>query len=146
MHTILMAHHDVTFAEGRAELRAGGSCTNLTCPGPWSPQRCLRCDTGYCPLIEAADLMIHDPLLVSPELEGAPHNLAVDSALAHPEVPILLAWSPQAPPDAGTLRAIHQQAPPVHVASHDPATIRRQVRDLLVAHAHPRPGSPAVPA
>ena len=115
MQTILIAHADTAFAEDLTrELRAGGySVTD--CPGPWPPaQRCIRCDKGYCPLTEAADLMIYDPHLTALDSEGNCHNLAVESALAHPEVPMLLAWSPAEMPDFGSLRGIRALAPHVH--------------------------------
>jgi hypothetical protein len=138
MHTILIAHHDVDFAEElAAELRGGGIFAIVTCPGPFPPQRCIQCDTGYCPLSDGAHLMIYDPVLTSLDAEGNSHYLAVDSALAHPDIPLLLAWSPDAVPDAGTLRAIHDAAPWVHVASHDRAKLLRQVHELLLAQAHP---------
>src|SRR5438270_13962681 len=122
MHSILIAHHDLEFAEQLAtELRASGYFTIVTCPGPWAPQRCIRCDKGYCPLTEGAELMIYDPQLSAPDAEGHVHSLAVDSALAHPDVPILLAWSPKSVNDAATLRAIRSQAPHVRLAARDPA-------------------------
>jgi hypothetical protein len=132
MHTILIAHHDVRFAETlSAELRASGCFAVITCPGPWPPQRCVRCDKGYCPLTEGADLMVDDPTLTSLDADGNRHNLAVDSALAHPDVPLLLAWSPDALPDTGTLRDIRARVPYVHVAARDPVSLVRQVRGLL---------------
>jgi hypothetical protein len=135
MKTILIAHHDVGFAERLAsQLRRSGYYTVVSCPGPWPPQRCIRCDKGYCPLTEGADLMIYDPQLTSLDLEGTDHNLAMDSAVAHPEVPVLLAWSPSSVPDAGTLRSIRAQAPQVHMAAHDPTALVRQIEGLL---AHP---------
>ena len=75
--------------------------------------------------------MIYDPHLTAPDAEGHVHSLAVDSALAHPDVPMLLAWSPESVPDSGTLRAIKAQAPHVHVAAHDAAALLAQVRVLL---------------
>jgi hypothetical protein len=132
MHTILIAHQDVRFAETlSAELRASGCYAVITCPGPWPPLRCVRCDMGYCPLTEGADLMIYDPTLTSLDANGTRHSLAVDSALAHPDVPLLLAWSPDAVPDAGTLRDIRMRVPHVHVAAQDPAALLRQVGRLL---------------
>src|SRR5438067_11811332 len=110
MHSILIAHHDLEFAEQLAtHLRASGYFTIVTCPGPWPPQRCIRCDKGYCPLTEGADLMIYDPQLTAPDAEGRTHNLAVDAALAHPDEPMLLAWSPSSVPAAGGLRTIKSQ-------------------------------------
>src|SRR5437763_9354218 len=102
MRTILIAHHDQAFAEQlTAELREGGYRV-IDCAGPWPPElRCIRCDKGYCPLTESADLMIYDPDLTGLTDLGLPCNLAVDSARAHPEVPMLLAWAPSDPPDAG---------------------------------------------
>lgn len=78
--------------------------------------RCIRCDKGYCPLSEGADLTIYDPELVAYDDAGHVHNLAIDSALAHPDVPMLLAW-PKTPPDVVTMRAIRSAVPWVHVAA-----------------------------
>jgi hypothetical protein len=134
MHSILIAHRNVAFAEELAtQLRASGNFTIVTCPGPWPPQRCIRCDIGYCPLTEGADLMIYDPQLTAPDAEGRVHSLAVDSARAHPDVPMLLAWSSNSVPDAGTLRAIRAQAPHVQVAAHEPAALVRQIQTLIGA-------------
>jgi len=134
MRTILIAHHDRTFSDQlAAELREGGYHV-IDCPGPWPPElRCIRCDTGYCPLTESADLMIYDPDLTGLDDRGQPYNLAVDSARAHPDVPLLLAWAPTDVPDAGTLRAIKAQAPQVHGAAREPAARLRQIRDLLAS-------------
>ncbi|HEX8968177.1 MAG TPA: hypothetical protein VF937_09870 [Chloroflexota bacterium] len=132
MHSILIAHRDVAYAEKvAADLGASGYFTLINCPGPWPPLRCIRCDTGYCPLTEGADLMIYDPMLSSVDGEGRARRLAVESALAHPDVPILLAWSPNAIPDASVLRAIRAQAPRVRIAARDPAALRSQVNMLL---------------
>jgi hypothetical protein len=38
--------------------------------------------------------MVYDPLLTALDAHGGRYSLAVDSALAHPEVPMMLAWSP----------------------------------------------------
>ena len=134
MHSILIAHHDVAFAEHLANyLRSSGYFTIVTCPGPWPPQRCIRCDKGYCPLTEGADLMIYDPQLTAPDAEGRVHSLAVDSALAHPDVPMLLAWSPKHVPDTGTLRALRAQVPHVLAAAQEPAALLAQIRALLAA-------------
>src|SRR5438132_6342601 len=136
MHNILIAHRDVGFAEQLAtQLRASGYFTIVTCPGPWPPQRCIRCDKGFCPLTEGADLMIYDPQLTAPDAQGHVHSLAADSALAHPDVPMLLAWSPKSAPDAGTLRAIRAQARHVRLAAHEPTALLRQVQTLLVAES-----------
>jgi hypothetical protein len=134
MRTILIAHRDEAFAEQlTAELRGAGYHV-IDCAGPWPPvERCIRCDKGYCPLTEAADLMIYDPQLTALDSLGQRYNLAVDSARAHPEVPMLLAWSQAKVPDAGTLRAIRAQAPQVHAAARAPAARLRQIQDLLAA-------------
>ncbi len=136
MRTILIAHRDQIFAEQlAAELRHAGY-NIIDCPGPWPPRlRCIRCDRGYCPLTEAADLMIYDPELTALNDLGQPYNLAVDSAQAHPEVPMLLAWAPTHVPDAGTLRAIRAEAPHVHAASRAPAARLRQIHDLIASSA-----------
>ncbi len=134
MRTILIAHKDVEFSNSLvAELRAAGYHV-IDCPGPWPPaERCIRCDKGFCPLTEAADLMIYDPQMSAVDGEGNRHNLAIDSALAHPDVPMVVAWSPATTADAGTLRAIRTQAPHVQVAAPSPEARARQVRKLIVA-------------
>ena len=75
--------------------------------------------------------MVYDPTLVSFDADGQSHNLAIDSALAHPEVPMLLACSPDSVPDAGIVREIRAHVPHVHVAAHHPEALLRQVRALL---------------
>ena len=113
------------------ELRAGGYSV-IDCGGPWPPaQRCIRCDKGYCPLSEAADLMIYDPHLTGLDFDGNCHNLAVESALAHPEVPMLLGWSPAEVPDFGSWRGIRALAPHVHAAVHVPEALLRQIHNSL---------------
>jgi hypothetical protein len=136
MRTILIAHRDAAFAEQLAtELRAWGYRV-IQCPGPLPPAlRCIRCDKGYCPLTEGADLMLYDPALTSFDETGRLHNLALDSAVAHPEVPVLLAWPHTAVPDAGILLAIHHEAPWVHVAAHEPALLHKQIEGLLAVAA-----------
>lgn len=137
MRTVLIAHRDEAFAKQlAAELRRGGYRV-LVCSGPVPPQRCIRCDKGYCPLTEGADVMIYDARLTSVDSEGHEHSLAADSAVAHPDVPMLLAWLPESAPDVGTLRAIRLQAPWVHVAAHTSAALLEQIRDLLAAAAMP---------
>ncbi len=59
--------------------------------------------------------------------------LVVETALGHPQVPVLLAWSPTSVPDLGTLRAIRMEAPRVRVAAFGNAALVRQVDDLLMA-------------
>ena len=77
--------------------------------------------------------MIYDPDLTALNDLGQPYNLAVDSARAHPEVPMLLAWAPTDVPDAGTLHAIKAQAPQVHAAAREPGARLRQIHELLAA-------------
>ncbi|MDQ6674597.1 MAG: hypothetical protein M3069_28330 [Chloroflexota bacterium] len=138
MKTILIAHRDVAFAEQLAsQLRKGGYRV-ISCPGPSPPvERCIRCDKGYCPLTEGADLMIYDPLLTALNAQGQRYGLAVDSALAHPEVPMLLAWPSAEAVDLGTLRGIRSLAPQVHAAAPEPAALLRQIHDLLAPSPQP---------
>jgi len=132
MRTILIAQRDVDFAEHLAAELRGEGYRVIECPGPLPPRaRCIRCDKGYCPLTDGADLMIYDPLLTAFDDTGQAHVLALESALAHPDVPMLLAWPPTAVPDAGTLRAIHGAAPWVHVAARDAASLGNQLKGLL---------------
>ncbi len=135
MHTILIAHGDTAFAEELTRELCAGGYSVLDCAGPWPPgQRCIRCDKGYCPLTEAADSfkrMIYDPHLTGLDSEGNCHNLAVESALAHPEVPMLLAWSPAEMPDFGGLRGMRALAPHVHAAAHEPEALLRQIHNSL---------------
>ena len=132
MRTILIAQRDAAYATALAAELRGWGYRVIDCPGPLPPAlRCIRCDKGYCPLTEGADLMIYDPQLVALDEAGQPHNFAVDSALAHPDVPMLLAWPTQTPPKAGTLRAIHAAAPWVQVASGTPDILKEQIQDLL---------------
>jgi hypothetical protein len=132
MRTILIAHREVDFAEQLAsELRTWGYRV-IACPGPLPPAaRCIRCDKGYCPLTEGADLMVYDPCLTALDEAGQLHNLALESAVAHPDVPMLLAWPTTSMPDAGTLRAIHAAAPWVHVAARGLHALRIQIDKLL---------------
>jgi len=131
MRTILIAHRDIALSNQlAAELREAGYHV-IDCPGPWPPVRCIRCDKGYCPLTEAADLMVYDPLLTALDGQGQRYSLAIDSARAHREVPMLLAWAPGEVPDAGTLRAIRAEAPRVHVAANSPTARLKQVHDLI---------------
>jgi len=136
MRTVLVAHRDVAFAEQlAAELRQAGYRV-IDCPGPWPPaERCIRGDKGYCPLTEGADLMIYDPRLTALDALGQRYTLAVDSAQAQPDVPMLLAWGPGEVFDADTLGAIRLAAPHVHVAAGTSAGRLRQVSHLL---AEPR--------
>lgn len=132
MDTILIAHRDPAYSEHlAADLRNAGFRV-ITCGGPWPPrERCIRCDKGYCPLTEGADLMIYDAELTAVDLDDKRYNLAVDSARAHPDVPLLLAWPDDSPPDTGLLREIKQQAPHVHVAVQDRAALIQEIHRLL---------------
>jgi hypothetical protein len=132
MRTILIAHRDADFAEHlTTELHAWGFRV-INCPGPLPPAlRCIRCDKGYCPLTEGADLMIYDPDLVAVDDAGREHNLALDSAIAHPDVPMLLASSVSEAPAPEAVRLIVTAAPWVRVAAHEPAAFRRQLSALL---------------
>jgi hypothetical protein len=132
MRTILIAHRDPIFAKQlAAELRGSGYHV-IDCPGPLPPRvRCIRCDKGYCPLTEGADLMIYDPALTAEDEVGEVHNLSIDSALAHPDVPMLLAWSPETAPDAGTLRAVRFAAPWAEIAADSPDMLRAQICEHL---------------
>jgi hypothetical protein len=132
MYTILIAHRDAVFAEQLSSVLRNGGYRVISCPGPWPPvERCIRSEVGYCPLTEGADMMIYDPALTALDAHGERYNLALDSALAHPEIPMLLAWSPAEAPDLGTLRAIRQGAPHVHAAAQRPAALLQQIRGLL---------------
>jgi len=134
MRTILIAHRDIELvAQLTAELREAGYRV-IDCPGPWPPAlRCIRCDKGYCPLTEGADLMIYDPQLTALDATGRAYNLAIDSARAHPDVPMLLAWSSDHVPDAGTLRSIREEVPHVQIAATTPGVRLEQVGRLLAA-------------
>jgi hypothetical protein len=136
MRTILIAHRDITFsAHLAAELRQAGYRV-IECPGPWPPkERCIRCDTGYCPLTEGADLMIYDPQLTALDAAGRRYNLAVDSALAHPDVPMLLAWSPRQPAEASSVGGIQAEVPSVQVAAEQPVERLQQIQRLLAMSA-----------
>ncbi len=132
MKTILIAHRDVAFAAQLASQLRNGGYRVISSPGPWpAVERSIRCDKGYCPPTEGADLLIYDPRLTAFNALGQRHNLAVDPALAHPDVPMLLAWPPAEAPDLGTLRGIRSLAPHVHAAAHEPAALLRQIHDLL---------------
>jgi hypothetical protein len=99
MRTILIADSNETFAESLAlDLRRAGFNV-VDCAGPWPPRlRCVRCDVGYCPLTEGADAMIYQADLTGLDREGRCYNLALDSALAHPELPVFLVWHGESEP------------------------------------------------
>jgi hypothetical protein len=54
--------------------------------------RCVRCDVGYCPLTEGADLMIYEAEMTGLDHEAHAQDLALQSALAHPDTPMILVW------------------------------------------------------
>jgi hypothetical protein len=91
MRTVVIAHRDPAIAAAlEADLREAGYHLN-TCPGPFPPKlRCIQYDTGYCPLTDAADVLLYDPTLVALDDNGVSHNLAVESALSHPDIPMLV--------------------------------------------------------
>ena len=130
--------HDAAFAEQLAKQFRGWGYHVIDCPGPQPPVlRCIRCDKGYCPLSEGADLMVYEPTLNAVDETGQRRNLTVESAAAHPDIPMLLAWSPDTVPDYQTLREIREAVPWVHVAAHTAEGLRRQVHDLLAASTSP---------
>jgi hypothetical protein len=132
MRTILIAHRDTDFAEQLAKELRAWDYRVIDCPGPLPPAlRCIRCDKGYCPLSEGADLMIYDPDLFATDDAGRQHNLALDSALAHPDVPMVLAWCGTTVSEAETLGMIVTAAPWVRVAAREPHALRRQISALL---------------
>ncbi len=130
MRTILIAHRDVDFASDLAAAISSAGYRTVICPGPWPPTlRCIRCDVGYCPLTEGTDLMIYDPGLRGGRYDGDGRNLAIDSAKAHPDVPLLLAWSgSDEPPE---VREVVESVPTAQRGAPDPADLVEQVRDLV---------------
>src|SRR5712691_7392284 len=133
MKTILIAHRDVAFAAQLESQLCRGGYKVISCVGPGAQvERSIRCNTGYRPLADGVDLMIYDPLLTAVNAHGDRYNVAIDSALAHPDIPMLLAWSPAEVPDFGTLRGIRNLAPHVHAAAHEPARLLRQIHDSLL--------------
>jgi hypothetical protein len=136
MRTILIAERDLSFSNELAEELRAAHYHVIDCPGPWPPaERCIRCDVGYCPLTEGADLMIYDPMLTALDDAGHRYNLALESARVHPDIPMLLVWPPDEPPDVGILREIRADAPQVHVAERTRAGRLEQIRSLLAASA-----------
>jgi hypothetical protein len=134
VHTILIAHRDRAFAEDLSTVLRTAGFHVIVRHGPWpAGERCIRCDIGYCPLAAGADVMIYDPGLSVVNAQGERCHVAGDTALAHPDVPMLLAWSPRSVPDLGTLRAIRARAPRVRVARRDAAALVQQVQFLLAA-------------
>jgi hypothetical protein len=130
MRTVLIAHQDTDYASRISAGLLEAGYRTITCPGPWPPAlRCIRCDVGYCPLTEGADLLIYDPELVARDGEGALHTLAVDTGRAHPDVPVLLAWASEEEP--GIVAAIRAEVPRIGVAAKDPRALAAQVTELV---------------
>jgi len=75
--------------------------------------------------------MIYDPDLFAIDDGGRQHNLALDSALAHPDVPMLLAWSGTTVSEAETLGMIVAAAPWDRVAAREPLALRKQIFALM---------------
>ena len=79
--------------------------------------------------------MIYDPQLTALDAAGRRYNLAVDSALAHPDVPMLLAWSPRQQADASSVGGIQAEVPSVQVAAEQPVERLQQIQRLLARSA-----------
>ncbi len=133
MRTILIAHRDVNFASALAGALGAAGYRTIICPGPWPPTlRCIRCDVGYCPLTEGTDAMIYDPGLRGVGKNGPEgENLAIDSGLAHPDVPLLLAWTGTSEPSE--VSDVLLRVPTAQRAAPDTADLVEQVRDLVGA-------------
>ncbi|HLZ26875.1 MAG TPA: hypothetical protein VKV73_06100 [Chloroflexota bacterium] len=130
MRTVLIAHRDPAIANSlEADFRRLGYHIT-TCPGPFPPKlRCIQCDTGYCPLTDGADVLVYDPTLVALDADGTSHNLAVESALAHPDIPMIaIAFTPAEADAAADVRA---RAPNVVIGAQDRADMLRQVHQLM---------------
>lgn len=130
MRTVLIAHHDTAFASRLSAAVLDAGYRTIICPGPWPPAtRCIRCDVGYCPLTEGADLLVYDPELVGKDDRGFLHTLAVDTARAHPEVPVLLAWVGEDQP--ASVEAIRAEVSRIGIAARDPRALAYQVEALI---------------
>ncbi len=130
MRTILIAQREARFAARLAAVLSAVGYRTIICPGPLPPAlRCVRCEVGYCPLTEAADLFIYDPGLVGTTVDGATHRLAVDSSRAHPDVPLLLAWPGDQKPD--DLAEVLAANPNAQLASPEPDSLVQQVWQLV---------------
>lgn len=97
MKTVLIAEPDANQADLLKEPLLKAGYRVLVCPGPWPPARCIRCDVGYCPIAEAADVVIYNPGMVINNQIGETIILAIATASAHPDVPLILAWSGDQP-------------------------------------------------
>lgn len=130
MRTVLIAHANAAFANTLSSRLVLAGYRTITCPGPWPPAlRCIRHDVGYCPLTEGADLLVYDPDLIGYDADGRVHSLTIESAQAHPDVPMLLAWQGNDPPaSVGVIRA---EVPTALPAASDPEAFVDQVRELI---------------
>jgi hypothetical protein len=128
MRTVLIAHPQASVATDMATSLSSHGYHTITCPGPWPPTRCIRCDVGYCPLTDGADLMIYDPNLVSRDRAGTVHNLALESAQAQPDVPLLLAWEGEEPT---SVRFIRERVRGADRASLDPEELVDQISRFI---------------
>jgi hypothetical protein len=140
MRTILIAKADLTATSQRVNLLAGAGYNVITCPGPWPPDRCSRHTVGYCPLTESADLMLYDPTLEGHDTNGQACTLAIDSGLAHPDVPLVLDADDASYPQA-MLDAICAAVPSAEVAERETPALLAQIQRLLDPGT-PAPGSP----
>jgi hypothetical protein len=132
MRSVLIAHRDPTLAGSlEADLREAGYRI-VTCPGPFPPKlRCIQCDTGECPLTDGADLLIYDPTLVALDAAGVVRNLAVESALAHPNIPMLVTSSNDTESELAS--SVIAQAPNVTRAATDRTEMLVQVDQLMAS-------------
>jgi hypothetical protein len=123
MRTVLIAKENLESGTARVKLLSAAGYNVITCPGPWPPERCIRRDVGYCPLTEGADLMIYDPKLVGRDHAGRTYNLAIDSGLAHPDVPLVL--------ETDEAAARIEAVPGAEIAERETSAFLAQVRRLL---------------
>ncbi len=130
MRTILIAEENLRATSERVNLLSAAGYNVITCPGPWPPERCIRCDVGYCPLTEGADLMIYDPKLTARDHTGQIYNLAIASGIAHPEVPLVLAADDMTRDD-DSVQAVKAALPRAEVAAAQPPAFLAQVARLL---------------
>jgi len=134
MRTVLIAQRNQRFATALAAVVSKAGYRSIICPGPWPPAlRCIRRDVGYCPLTEGADFMMYDPGLVAADTAGPVCNLAVESAEAHPDVPLLLAWPAEQEPESHVLAAILARVPAARVVGPSLAGLPRLLADAVGA-------------
>jgi hypothetical protein len=130
MRTIVIAEPNSAFADSLAQPLIAAGYRVATCPGPWPPEmRCIRHDVGYCPLTEGADLLIYSPDLFGYGPDGLPQLLALDTAKAEPDVPLLLAWAGDDEP--GSVQIILQAVANARVAARGPEALLAQVEALI---------------